>query len=235
MSTDQQDKKIRVMIVCDSTGMPREGLPYDHTWISLLRMKYPLLEIIDRPQRGGTTFRLVMEGGGGRDLLELYEPSIVILQTGITDCAPRLFRRDGLEYRFINRCLPKKLLPRYINFIRKHRVRNPLYAYVSLQQFHNNVVSFVKRAVTAKCQIIIIGILPPCSQFTAKSPFADQSIDNYNEILVNIQNEYKNVSVVFPMAGQSEVDRFFMDEIHVNRDGSLMIFNSVDRALKTLI
>ena len=62
----------RIVIITDSVGMPREDVPYEDSWIYLLKKEYPHADIIDRSARGTTSLRIVTEGGGGKDLLETY-------------------------------------------------------------------------------------------------------------------------------------------------------------------
>ena len=95
-------KKERILIITDSISMPRMEIKYEETWIYLLKKKFKHLDIIDRPARGATSMRLINEGGGGLDLLEFYLPGIIILQLGLAECAPRLFKKNGFEKRFIN-------------------------------------------------------------------------------------------------------------------------------------
>ncbi|HON16100.1 MAG TPA: hypothetical protein PLA51_06445, partial [Spirochaetota bacterium] len=90
-------KNNKLLIITDSVSMPRPGIPYESTWIYKLKKEFPNLDIIDKAARGSTSMRLVTEGGGGVDLLETYMPDIVILQIGITECAPRLFKKHGVE------------------------------------------------------------------------------------------------------------------------------------------
>ncbi len=223
----KNDNTLRVIIVTDSVGMPREGLYYKDTWISMIKNRYTSIDFIDRPMRGGTTARLVTEGGGGRDLLELYQPGLVILQTGITDCAPRLFDKSGFEYRVINSIMSQRMRNKYIAWIRKRRIRNPDLAYIKPDEFRKFVSSYAGRAAGSGCKIIIIGILPPTSEFIRKSPYIKKSIDTYNEIYRAITREFDNVTFINPFENETDIDKLFIDEMHVNRSGSEIIYNSL--------
>ena len=108
----------KVIIITDSVGMPRDELKYEDTWIYMLKNTFKNHDFIDKSARGSTTARLVTEGGSGIDTLETYNPDIVILQLGITECAPRLFKKPGLEFYIVSR-MPAKLRAKYINHIKQ--------------------------------------------------------------------------------------------------------------------
>jgi hypothetical protein len=126
--------------------------------------------------------RLINEGGGGVDLLELYLPDRIILQFGLAECAPRLFRKNGFEKKFISNFLPAGLRKYYIKKVKKTRGRNPQFTDVSPQQFKHNIYNFAERCKTHNVKLAIIKILRPTDIFLKKSTFINQNIDIYNSI-----------------------------------------------------
>ena len=135
----------KIMIITDSVSMPRPGINYEDTWISMLKNKFVSYDIMDRSARGSTSKRLVTEGGGVADLLETYMPAVVILQIGITESAPRLFKKYGFENFLMKRIIPQKFIPDYINYVKRKRGRNPEITEISPHEYRNNILSIFFR------------------------------------------------------------------------------------------
>ena len=222
-------KRTKVMIVTDSLSMPRPEIRYEDTWIYLLKQEFPQYDIIDRPGRGSTTTRLVTEGGGGVDLLETYMPDIVIIQLGMADCAPRLFNKRGLEYRIVSRNLPAWARRRYIDWVKKHRVRSPAVTEVTPDQFRSNLITFFNRARSVGARVLVVPILPPIDLQIRKSPHVRKNVDLYNGIYREVAAQYPNVQIVDPFRnnGGIDINDLAIDEVHVNPRGLRMIFESL--------
>ncbi len=217
------------MIVTDSISMPRAEIRYEDTWIHLLRKEFPHYDIIDRPGRGSTSTRLVTEGGGGADLLESYMPDVVILQQGMADCAPRLFDKRGLEYRIVSRVLPAWARRRYIERVKKKRVRDPEVTEVPPEEFRANNMAFFRRAQAIGAQVLIIPILPPIDFMVKKSPHVGVNVERYNAIYREVAAQFSNVRIVDPFrAGAGfDINDVAIDEVHINPKGLRMIFDSL--------
>jgi lysophospholipase L1-like esterase len=222
-------KRTKIMIVTDSVSMPRAEIRYEDTWIYLLKKEFPQYDIIDRTGRGSTTTRLVTEGGGGVDLLEMYMPDIVIIQLGMADCAPRLFDKRGLEYRIVSRTLPAWARRRYIDHVKKHRVRDPEVTEVSPEEFRSNCAAFFRRAQAIGARILLIPILPPMDLMIRKSPHVRRNVDRYNGIYREVVAQFANVEIVDPFRNNSgmDINELAIDEVHVNAEGLKMIFESL--------
>jgi acyl-CoA thioesterase I len=222
-------KRKKIMIVTDSVSMPRAEIPYEDTWIHLLRKEFPHYDIVDRPGRGSTSTRLVTEGGGGVDLLEMYMPDIVILQLGMADAAPRLFNKRGLEYRIVSRTLPAWARRRYIDWVKKHRVRDPYVTEVPPGEFRANNTAFFRRAQAIGAIVLIVPILPPIDIMVRKSPHVGMNVERYNAIYRELEAEFPNVRIVDPFRGNVDFDinDVAIDDVHVNPTGLRMIFESL--------
>lgn len=211
--------------------MPRPGIPYEDTWISLLKKDFPQYDIIDRTARGSTTTRLVTEGGGGMDLLETYMPDIVILQLGMADCAPRLFDKRSAEFYIVSRILPARIRQRYIEYVKKHRVRNPGVTEVAPEQFRANITNFFTRTRAISAKTIIIPILPATDIMIRKSPHVTINVDRYNAIYHETVLLFPDVTIVDPFRNNVDINTLAVDETHINPEGLRMIYD----ALKPLL
>ena len=215
----------RVLIITDSVGMPRPEVGYEHTWIYRLKQKFPGYDIMDRSARGSTSHRLVTEGGGGVDLLETYMPDIVIMQLGITECAPRLFRKQGPEFFVMNRIMNNDMRARYISFIKKKRVRDPRLTDVSPEIFRQNIRNYFSRAEESGSQVIVLLIARPGELVLGKSPHIKENIDLYNRIFSEEAVPFDNVMLVEPFGEDDDLDRLFLDELHLTPEGYGIIYD----------
>lgn len=224
----------KVLIITDSVSMPRPGIPYEDTWIYLLKKKYPELDIIDRPARGAISRRLVTEGGGGADLLETYMPGIVIIQLGLAECAPRLFKKTGFEYYFMNKILSHTLRTRYINYIKKRRPRKQELAEVSPDEFRRNLDLFMQRCTKCGSRVLYIKILRATDLYLSKSPEIQKSIDTYNAVLDEIDLKYDNFESISPVTNSIDVNSICLDELHITKEGNKIYYKAVDSYFRKL-
>jgi lysophospholipase L1-like esterase len=200
----------------------------------MLKESLPGYDVMDRSARGSTSTRLISEGGGGTDLLETYMPGIVILQIGMTECAPRLFRKKGIESFFIKKIIPRKLLSSYINYIKRTRGRNPEITDVPPEQYKYNLNNFAARCSKINSKLIIVNILNPSELFISKSPGVKRNIDLYNRISEEIACGYSNVHIVNPAEGIVNIDSICLDELHINAEGHMIYFKKIADALRLI-
>ena len=221
----------KIIIIGDSTAMPRHGLPYEDTWLYRLKEAAAGMDIIDRSARGATSDRLLTEGGGGADLLETYMPDAAVIALGITDCAPRLFKRAGFEYKMINRFLNGRLRAKYIDYIKRRRGRDPDFTEVPPERYRYNLKKFSERAAAVNCPVIIIKIMQANSSLTLKSPSAGKNINLYNSIIDEICAEKKEVYSINPLSGEY-IDALSIDETHPNREGHSAVLKELISAFE---
>lgn len=225
-------KKERIMIITDSISMPRPEVKYEETWIYLFKNKYKEYDVIDRPARGSTSMRLIQEGGGGLDLLELYMPDRVIIQMGLAESAPRLFKKNGFEQRFINSYLPAKIRDDYVKYIKEKRGRNPEFTDVSPEQFRSNIFNFADRCKKLDVKLVIFKLLRPTDIFIKKSPFIKQNIDRSNSIIEEAAMNFDNITLIDPIKTDLDINSLCFDELHVNSEGHKLFFKAIDNYFK---
>jgi len=227
----------RALIIGDSMAMPRLGVHYDQTWPCKLVHNFPNIEFIDKSRRASTSERLVSDGAGAgdsvrsADLLEYYSPDFVITQVGITDCAPRLFKRRGFlsyVFHFSPQCVTDQL----IKLLKRYRGRKEKYAYVSPELFRSNWAQYFERCRNYHVQVFCILIGLPAREFILKSPNILTSITKYNLILERLANEYENVHCITPFS-QNEIEEIALDEFHVDAIGHSIIADKLIREIDT--
>lgn len=220
------------MIITDSVSMPRQNVRYEDTWIYHFKNKFREFDVIDRPARGSTSMRLVQEGGGGFDLLELYTPDFVILQQGLAECAPRLFKKNGFEQKFINKYLPAKIRSDYVKAIKEKRGRNPEFTDIPLEQSKYNVFNFAERCRKLNAKLVIIKILRPTDLFISKSPFIKQNIDSFNNMYEEAEKQFENITLIEPVQPEVDVNSICLDELHVDKEGHKLYFHAIESYFK---
>lgn len=214
--------------------MPRTGIPYEKTWIWHFKTAFPDYDIIDRPMRGATTNRLVLEGGGGIDLLELYSPDIVIIQMGHAECAPRLFRKSGFEHFFMHRILPRRYFRTYINYIKKRRVRMPDCTDIDHSVTVNNIRAYIERCSRQNVKLVYFKIQRPNDYYITKSPYIGRNIERYNAALDTFASEYSCVTLADPIKNYHDVNSLCIDELHINPEGHLIYFREIEEIIKKI-
>ena len=140
---------MRVLCVGDSLGLPRKGCPYEKTWFFKLAKKYPNIEFVDYFKRGLVLTETV-------NLYNMYytdyKPDIVIIQTGICDCAPRYLNSNKLFWKLLLNLLGHLGFESYfwkiIKFIFSRR-ENCVYTKVDVfsQLYRNLIEKFIANGV----------------------------------------------------------------------------------------
>ena len=113
--------KKRILVISDSLGLPREnpdGMVYYHeTWPSLLKQNF---EVVHLGIEGATIDMLVSQAGYYR----FCKPDIIIVQSGIVDCAPRTLSKKEkefwLNFPIINKVV-FRLITKFPSQIRNYR------------------------------------------------------------------------------------------------------------------
>ena len=228
-------KRIKILIAADSIAMPRAENVYENTWVFMLKEAFPGCDIIDRSSRGSTTTRLVMEGGGGVDLLERYNPNLVIIQMGLAECAPRLFKKTGFEHFFLTKLIPRSCQPVYVDFVKKRRVRSPYITDVSPDQFRSNITNYFERAEKIGTRIITVLMHRPNRIFVFKSPHIGKNIELYNGIYKETASRFPNVETIDPFEKDADIDALTLDELHLNRQGAEIIVSKLKDRINSIV
>jgi len=226
-------KQRTILIAGSSLAMPREMVNYTNTWPYLLQKFFNNDHFIDKCTRATTSERLVNEGGGdrgvarGADLLEFYKPDLVIIQFGITDCAPRIISKKSFLNKFL-KLLPLKFRIKFIKKLKYLIGRSTSRADVSIHDFKKYYNSYILRAQSSNTKLYIILIARPKISLALKNPKIVDSISNYNNVLIEFSKKYKNVSIIDPTPNSvNSLDDLFLDDFHLNELGNNHLFNII--------
>jgi hypothetical protein len=189
--------KKKILIIGDSLCLPRnkpEIVKLSDTWPYLLKNNNQF-EIIQLSIGGGTIKNLYEQSV----YYEGYDPDVVIIQSGIVDCAPRALSWLEKELINSNRILSylfSHLMP--INLMRKYRKLT----YTKQNDYKKFIKEFTIRF--SNCKIIFIGIIPASNEYEAFLPNVSQNIKCFNEIIKKQINAQKDIflnTANIPMSG----------------------------------
>lgn len=229
----------KLIIIADSLAMPRAGVKYEDTWVYLLKEQLYDIDIIEKLKRASTSERFVTEGGGiefslGSDLLEFYNPQNVIIQVGVTDCAPRLFHNKSFFSKFINN-IPLRISSLIIQFLKNTRGRKADNAYVTPNNFKRNYQNYIERAIGLSVEnIYAIEIGNISNELALKSPQFQKQINDYNKILRELAAEYKIFKIIPFGISSNDIDKSTVDGYHLNKEGNKQLFQSIKKELNIL-
>jgi len=221
----------KILCIGDSLALPRPNVPYEDTWIYLLKNQFPNFDYITLFRRGITTNILV--GADGNDWLEYYMPNIVIMQLGIVDCAPRLIK-EGLERKIVGK-LPHSIADKYINFLKTYRKRNPNNVYVSIQRFKENLRDYSHRCRNIDLQkLIIIKIPIPSKDMVVKNLQIIENVNKYNAIFDELSSDYFFITCISPLIPTIADNNIYVDGYHPNAIGNKLVYSEILKVLLSL-
>ena len=216
---------MRVLCVGDSLGLPRKGCPYEKTWFFKLAKKYPNIEFVDYFKRGLVLTETV-------NLYNMYytdyKPDIVIIQTGICDCAPRYLNSNKLFWKLLLNLLGHLGFESYfwkiIKFIFSRR-ENCVYTKVDVfsQLYRNLIEKFIANGVK---KIIVVKIGHAAESVAANNCYFNSNVDKYNNIINKIAVEKKDHIIIDPLHNVHE--DLFVDGYHCNSNGMEKVYHDLD-------
>jgi len=211
----------RILILGDSLCLPRkqpEIVNIYQTWPSLLNANSHF-EIIQIAIGGGTLKTLNEQSV----YYVANEPDIVIIQSGIVDCAPRAL--GWLEREIVNSNRLLGFLIHHffpINLMRKYRKKT----YTQKKYFRKLIKELVNRYLNS--QIIWIGILPASNEYERIVPGISKNIDAYNSIIASeivvSRGIYLNVNSI-------PRDCIMTDHHHLNIKGHRWLYEEISALL----
>ena len=185
--------KTKIAIIADSMCLPRgekEGdVPFETTYPIVLEDTFN--SYINKEK----TPRFIVKGKRSRTILDVKEewkevidfikPEIVIVNVGITDCAPRILDEkkrkfvDGIKINFVKNGI--------INYLKRNRIKlilkDPTKRFVTKDVFENEYKYIINHLSPKTHKIIFIGILNVSEGLEKKSPGYLESVKLYNSVL----------------------------------------------------
>ena len=167
-------------------------------------------------KRGFNSLELI-----SKDYLENFQPSIVILNFGIVDCAPRLYKNNSIVIKCINK-LPfvSKYFWKLSKRFKKRKIAN---SDVQIELFRKNIIDYLSRCKEIELELcIIIKIQKPGTNFVKKSPDIVKAVKLYNQVFDDMSTQFNFLKVINPLDSASNTD-YLEDGYHLNENGFLIV------------
>jgi len=167
-----------VLILTDSLAFPRgepEVVMYEQTWVSLLKSRFPDVDFIHCGRGGATIGDLFKHSAYYHGTIK---PSLVLMQTGIVDCAPRAL--SVIEQQVLQR-LPV-LGPLVLSLVRRNAAalrRWRRISYTPIDSYERSVQAFEQLF----SNIYWVGILPTDTEYESRVQGIGAAVSCYNAVL----------------------------------------------------
>ena len=178
-------------------------------------------------KRGFNSLELI-----SKDYLENFQPSIVILNFGIVDCAPRLYKNNSIVIKCINK-LPfvSKYFWKLSKRFKKRKIAN---SDVQIELFRKNIIDYLSRCKEIELELcIIIKIQKPGTNFVKKSPDIVKAVKLYNQVFDDMSTQFNFLKVINPLDSASNTD-YLEDGYHLNENGFLIVNEELKNVLDSL-
>ncbi|MFZ4057309.1 MAG: SGNH/GDSL hydrolase family protein [Ferruginibacter sp.] len=209
----------KILVLTDSVSLPRAyqngKVQWENIYVNQLRKAFPDVEFILAAYGGATIQQLFI----ALNYYAVTDPDIIILQSGIVDCAPRALGQ--LELDIIKKLHLFRMVKPFTSFLRKHRGL----AYTSPKDFENYLLK-IKAAFPEK-PFIAIGILPGSEAYDKQVPGICNRIVQYNAIL--------EAHSIFINNSNFDYKGILEDHHHLNEIGQSILFDKLRQVLQPII
>ncbi len=188
----------KIVILADSLSLPRPehlgDISYEETYPYLLDVSLRNLlgknapVVIEKGKRSRTITDVATEW---QEYVSWRKSEIVIVQVGITDCAPRVFLPK--QRAFVGRIRVRAIREMLLKFVHKYRRQiisaSPNKVYTPLQQYRDTVAKLVElaRQDGVKALIFVKIVFPP-DFVESRSPGLQENVRLYNNVLDQIKS-----------------------------------------------
>jgi lysophospholipase L1-like esterase len=208
----------KMLIITDSLGLPRpkpEIVEYNDTWVKKISIYYDVWQY----SSGGAT---IIDLYSQIEYYKMFNPDIVLIQSGIVDCAPRALTK--FESQFLNHfTLSKKITSKMLTKRRLENMRKRRKCtYTSLENFEE-VVKLFKNEF--KNKLFWIGIMPASDNYETIVPGIKKNIELFNNVIK--KNLFDNYLPVADFTNQY----LMSDNIHLSKEGHSLLFERISSKL----
>ena len=210
---------LKILVITDSLGLPRKSdddlVPFEETWVNKLKEKATVHQI----SIGGATIYQLYEQ---IKYNELFNPDLVLVQSGIVDCAPRAFKmaeRQLLQSIPLVRNVFSKVSEKYGKKIRN--MRNISYTKPDLFKLYvQKIINDFKDK-----PVYFIGIVPAPLAYERKMKGITKNIEAYNSILKNASGDK------FIETNDLSESGLLSDYHHLSVQGNQLLFEKIVKLL----
>ena len=228
---------MRILILGDSLPFPRpqKGQPVDVTWPALLKAQLPEADVWLRATPRSCILDVIKEFFFFTDSLPDFE--VIVVQTGIVDCAPRPYPR--WIYKLLETFLGMAKLRKIERFSHDHLLWLHGRPWVGQNSFAKAIRQLAETAHERNPALapLFVPLAPPTRTSVQTLPDIDRAAAIYNKIL---ERETRELSEKFPchcVQPFSDSDPFEItieDGHHLSVTGHRLIADALVTAIKTV-
>lgn len=209
----------QILLITDSLAFPRatpEAVCYQDTYVSLLKAEFPGYDFIHVGRGGGTIVDLYKHSNYFHTTII---PTLVLMQCGIVDCAPRAL--SITEQQILNR-LP--VVGSFVTSIVKRNAKQ-LRRYRKLTYTPSSVfVKYIEHFESLYDNVHWIGILPATEEYENLISGITENINKYNSFL-RCQR--------FISTDEFTAEDIMTDFHHLNRRGHQKMFKKLAALIRS--
>ena len=210
---------MKILFLTDSLSLPRvnekEIVLYEDTYLCKLRNTFKNHTIVDSAIGGATIKDLYAQVF----YYKSFKPDLVIIQSGIVDCAPRAYKR--IEKKILVELGIISKLKNLTRFLRKNRG----YTLTKMTLF-DNYLSLIKKSFE-NTPLYSLGILEASDEYETIVPGIKNNIRKYNTILEKHTTYINNSDIPFKA--------IMNDHHHLNKHGHQLIYDKLNIIIKKMV
>lgn len=218
-------KIIKIALYGDSLALPRkETVKYNERYFFLIQkwlndnFNFDYIEIKDRAKGATTITELLSQYEHDAGYFEL-PGDIIIIQTGIVDCAPRPIDQKTRDKIGRLPSIVKSIIVKYIHKNRRKILqKGNSFVRTSKDLYYNTIKTLMTKAASDYKKVYVVNICPTNSKTEEHSPGFTKNIDEYNSLIKNaIENvSERNIFLIdinkYINEKRSEIDHYVLKE-----------------------
>ncbi len=228
---------VRIVVLADSLAMPREDVRFEHTWPyrlqAALREAGLTADVVNCAARARTADMLIADF---TEHVVFKEPTDIVVQVGVVDCAPRIISRRMRRY-LNRRWVPSAVRDAVIRrrSARRARIvaRDPLrLVYTKPHRFAAVFEEFGSRLrrLSWPIRVYVVPILFEGSALETRSPGFGKNVAAYNAILADFSGRHGGEWIAPEgLLAPHRSTAFCSDGIHLSPMGNAMLAREVCR------
>lgn len=228
---------MRILILGDSLPFPRphKGQPVDVTWPTLIKAQLPGADVWLRATPRSCILDVIKEFFFFTDSLPDFD--VIIVQTGIVDCAPRPYSR--WIYKFLETFLGMVRLRKIERFSHDHLLWLYGHPWVSQNAFAKAIRQMVETTHEKNPALttLFVPIAPPTRTIVGTLPGIDHAAALYNKILERemyaLGGEFP-CHCVQPFTNSDPFEITIEDGHHLSVTGHRLIAEALVAEIKTI-
>lgn len=214
----------------DSLALPREGCPYDETWISKLKKMYPNTDFICNFLGG----MLIGDLSNFWWYMKHVGADVVVIQEGVCDSSPRYVNDRRLLWKVVLALCGKIRITSLFWWLIKKGNRNPSCTYTPISVFEKKYHELLNDMYCSGVKyIVIIKIGHGSPNVVCRNKYFNSNADLYNNIFEKFKEKYKEKLILIDPLNIIE-DDMTVDGYHCNAKGMEMVFSELVKVLNTI-